>query len=429
MTFLLTILAFGLMILIHELGHFLVARAFGVKIETFSLGFGKPVFNLNRGGTNYRLSYLPLGGYVKMKGENPDEEITGEPDTFQAKRWWQRALIAVAGPFANLILGFLLFTLSFLLPHRLEDQVPVIGKAEGKWAELFEPGDSLLSVNNKPVIGYNAALYELSSVRDNKIVLRRDGIQRELVIKANERDSLLNSLQPYAEAIVGDVNPGYPAWRAGLKTGDRILMVDSLIVEDWYTMREAIINSPHNSVLLQLSRGDSLLQRRIVLEANILDKGNTRMIGITQYQPVRYSYRYPASESLGNGFSTTINMIVMNYYGMYKLFQKPESLRSNLGGPVMIVSMSQSVGQKGAVSLLLFFGGISLLLMIMNLLPIPILDGGQIMFCLIEGLLGRPVPLKIQEIAQRIGFGLLMALMLFAFYSDIQKLVMRLISS
>ncbi len=429
MSLVLTILAFGIMITIHELGHFLVARAFGVRIETFSLGFGKPIFNIERGGTNYRLSWLPLGGYVKMKGENPDEEADDLQDSFKSKTWWQRALIALAGPFANLILAILIFIVSFLLPQRLEDSRPVISQVEGIWASKLLPGDSLALVNGKAVRGFGEAMYLLNPVRKNDLRIVRQGKLYSLKVPGAEKDSLISSLQPVAEAIVGDVSPGYPAWRAGLKGGDRITSVDSVQVTDWYQMRELIIGSKNRSVLLQISRGDSLLSRRITLEANILDNQNTRMIGITQYQPVRYTHHYPVDVAIGNGFVTSYNMILMNYYGLYRLFQKPESIKSNLGGPVMMVSMSQSVGAKGFGSLLLFFGGISLILMIMNLLPIPILDGGQIMFCLIEGIFRRPLPLRVQEIAQRIGFSLLIMLMAFAFYSDIQKLVLRLISS
>jgi len=318
---------------------------------------------------------------------------------------------------------------SFLLPQRLEDSRPVISQVEGIWASKLLPGDSLALVNGKAVRGFGEAMYLLNPVRENDLRIVRQGKLYSLKVPGAEKDSLISSLQPVAEAIVGDVSPGYPAWRAGLKGGDRITSVDSVQVTDWYQMRELIIGSKNPSVLLQISRGDSLLSRRITLEANILDNQNTRMIGITQYQPVRYTHHYPVDVAIGNGFVTSYNMILMNYYGLYRLFQKPESIKSNLGGPVMMVSMSQSVGAKGFGSLLLFFGGISLILMIMNLLPIPILDGGQIMFCLIEGIFRRPLPLRVQEIAQRIGFSLLIMLMAFAFYSDIQKLVLRLISS
>ncbi len=427
MTLLWTLIAFGVMITIHEGGHFLMARAFGVTVETFSIGFGKPIFNFRRSGTNYRISWLPLGGYCKMKGENPDDEATDQPDAFQSKRWWQRALIAFAGPLANLILAFVFFVFTFLTPQMMEDHPPVIDHAEGKWSEVFQPGDRITSLNSIPVQGFTGMLASLSKTKDNQLTITRQGREISLKIKASEVDSLISSVQPVVQAIVGEVTPGYPAWRADLHTGDRILAVDSVQVANWYQMRERITASGKNDVLLSVQRGDSLLSKLIKLEANVL-YGQQKMIGITQYMPLRYSESYNPGQAVLRGGMGTISMVIMNYYALYKLIQKPETIKSNIGGPVMIASMSQSIGKKGISALLMFFGSISIMLMIMNLLPIPILDGGHIMFCLIEGIIRRPVPLKVQMIAQRVGFTILIMLMVFAFYSDLEKLVLRFLS-
>lgn len=426
MTLILTILAFGLMVLIHECGHFFVARAFGVRVETFSIGFGKPIVNFERGGTNYRISWLPLGGFIKMKGENPDEPITGEADAFQTKTWWQRALIALAGPLANLILALVVFILALMLPQKIEDNAPVIRSATGKWAETFLPGDSITTVNNKQVRGFSDIFGKLEPGKENLVTLTRDGKTISVKLHGDKATSLAEAIKPVVQPIVGDVTPGYPAWRAGIRTHDKVITVDSVRVTDWYDMRERITGSKRESVLLTIQRGDSLLTRTITLESNVL-AGSQKIIGITQYMPVRYTEQLSPVKALKAGTLATANMVIMNYYGLYKLVQRPSSLKSNIGGPVMIVSMSQSVGQKGFVALLMFFGGVSILLMIMNLLPIPVLDGGHIFFCLIEGIIRKPIPLKVQEIAQRIGFMLLLLLMIYAFYADIQKLVLRFI--
>lgn len=415
------------MVTIHEGGHFLMARAFGVAIETFSIGFGKPIINFKRGGTNYRVSWLPLGGYCKMKGENPDEENVEQPDAFQSKRWWQRALIAFAGPLANLLLAFVFFFFTFLSPQKIEDHSPVIDHAEGRWSTVFSPGDSILSLNAKPVKGFSGMLASLSKRSDNILTLSRQGKELRLVVPARDVDSLITSVQPVVPAIVGDVTPGYPAWRADLHTGDKVLAVDSVRVNNWYQMRERITSSKQNSVRLEVQRGDSLLTKIIKLEDNVL-YGKQKMIGITQAMPLRYTESYNPGQALIRGGMGTISMVIMNYYALYKLVQKPETLKSNIGGPVMIVSMSNSMGEKGISALLMFFGSISIMLMIMNLLPIPILDGGHIMFCLIEGIIRRPVPLKIQMIAQRIGFAILITIMVFAFYSDLEKLILRFLN-
>jgi len=428
LTLVLTVIAFGLMILIHECGHFFVARAFGVRIETFSIGFGKPIINFNRGGTNYRISWLPLGGYIKMKGENPDDPDTTEEDAFQSRAWWQRACIALAGPLANLVLALIVFIFALMLPQKVEDNAPVISQAQGKWAGIFMPGDSLISVNNSKLRGFSDLFTKLEPGKDNQLVLSRNGKNQTLRLRGGERESLAEELKPVVEPVVGDVTPGYPAWRSGIRTRDRVLSVDSVRVADWYDMRERITGSKKQSVILTIQRGDSLLTKVITLESNVLD-GKQKIIGITQYMPVRYTEQLSPLKAIRGGGITTLNMVIMNYYGLYKLIQRPSTLKSNIGGPVMIVSMSQSVGQKGLAALLMFFGGISILLMIMNLLPIPVLDGGHIFFCLIEGIIRKPIPLKVQEIAQRIGFFLLMMLMIYAFYADIQKLILRFIHS
>ncbi|HOH60667.1 MAG TPA: RIP metalloprotease RseP [Candidatus Cloacimonadota bacterium] len=425
------VIAFGLLIIIHELGHFLMARAFGVHIQKFSVGFGKPLFKVTRGGTEYLLSLIPLGGYVKMQGDNPEERDEAEQSDperdFLSKAWWKKALIVLAGPFANLLLGLLLFIFALALPQKQEDLAPVLHSVEGKWAEIFSAGDSLISVNGKSVPGFNAFLLELSQHSENKVVFTHAGHPQSLTVAAAERDSLIRSLKPLVSTRIGEVFTGMPAWKAGLQEGDIILAVDSVAVSDWYDMRERIIASEGNDVLVQVQRKDDLFTRRIPLQ-DTLTGDDERMIGIMQYLPVKQTIRYTPVEAIQYGSLSTFGFISMQYSGLFRLAQKPSELKNNVGGPVMLVSMANDVGSRGISSILLFFASISLILMIMNLLPIPILDGGHIMFFIIEGIIGKPVPLKVQGIAQRIGFALLLWLMLFAFYADISRLISRMIS-
>ncbi len=420
------IIAFGLMISVHELGHMLCARAFGVGIEKFSLGFGKPLWEYEHKGTKYRIAWIPLGGYVKMSGENPDDP---DPEnwerSFSRKAWWKRALIAFSGPFANLLLGMLLFIIAFMLPQVQEDMRPLIHEAKGKWSSVFMPSDSLAAINGKSVKGFQEFLIGLSDKTINKVSLVRNGELISLQIAPQDRDSLLNSLEPVVDARIGEVFTGMPAWRAGLKEGDRILAVDSIAVTDWYSMRERIIGSPKDQVRLTVQRGSKILERSIALEKNVA-MGERKMIGISQFLPVKTMNHYPAGEAIIFGARSTIGFLVMNYVGLAKLFSRPEQLKDNLGGPVMIATMSQQVAQRGFAAHILFFGSISLVLMIMNLLPIPILDGGHILFAFLEGILRKPIPLKVQGLLQRLGFVLLMVLFVFAFYSDLSKLLLRL---
>lgn len=429
---LLVLIGFGLIIAIHELGHFLAARLFGVRVLKYSLGFGPALWRRQKGETEYLISLIPLGGYIKMQGDNPDEDEdeAGEIDpsrSFLNKVWWQKSLIVFAGPFANLILGLLLFVFGMMLPQKLEDLQPVIHSAAGKWAEVFAPGDSIISLNGDKVIGYQSFLLDLYQAEAGKVVLQREGGQIELEIAKSEVDSLLKSLQPQAKAIVGEVFTGLPAWRAGLTRGMEIVSVDSVEVQDWYDMRERIVQAPAGHVVLGIRQGEEVIHKRIDLQDNLSGKEDSRMIGIKQELPVQELKRYPLSDALKYGTLSTFNFIGMQYSALLRLSKKPKELKNNVGGPVMLVSMSQEMGQRGLSSLILFLGSISLILMIMNLLPIPVLDGGHIMFYIIEGLIRRPVPYKLQGILQRIGLILLVWLMIFAFFADISKIAYRLL--
>ena len=424
-TLLITIIAFGLMIFVHELGHFLVARAFNVGIERFSIGFGKAIWQTEKNGIQYRLGWIPLGGYVKMQGENPEENI-GVPEerTFLGKSWWKRALIAFSGPFANLLFGLLLFVIAFMLPQKQEDLLPVIHNAKGVWAESFSAADSIISVNGKPVKGFQEFMLALSDKKNNTVACLHNGEKRILQVAPIAVDSLLKSLEPKVDTTIGEVFTGMPAWRAGLKTGDKVLAVDSVSVANWYEMRERIISSKQDEVQLTILRDGKVLTRTIALEENV-SMGDQKMIGISQYMPVKSVTRYNPWQAISYGARSTFSFIVMNYVGLYKLVMKPEQLKNNLGGPVMIATMGQQVAQRGISSLIIFLASISLVLMIMNLLPIPILDGGHIFFAFLEGIFGKPVPIKVQAFLQRIGFALLLLLMFYAFYADISKLLIR----
>lgn len=424
MILLLTILAFALMIFIHELGHYWMARRFGVGIEKFSIGFGKPILCFERKGVSWQIGWIPLGGFVKMKGDEPADLDSHIDDSFVHKPWWQRALIAFSGPFANLLLGLLLFIISFLLPIRTQDHHPVVFEALGKWSEVFAPGDSLTSVNGTAINGWYEALGELSVKHENTVSFTRGDSLHQIAISSTMADSLARSLSPVLSTRIGEVYAGMPAWRAGIKTNDLVLAVDSVQVSDWYTMRKLILGAPANQVRLTLMRDGQVFERSVVLEENAA-LGEERLIGITNSLPVQKIHRFSIPQAFSLGALSGFEFIARNYTGLFKLFARPEQLTRNIGGPVMIATMSSQMGAKGLSYLILFFGSISLILMVMNLLPIPILDGGHIMFCIIEAIIRRPVPVRIQELLQKIGFMLLLLLMIMAFYSDISKVVMR----
>ncbi len=423
----LALVALGVLVTVHETGHFLAARLCGVGVEKFSIGFGKPLFKLVRNGIEYRIGWIPLGGFVKMKGDSLDEETEQTPDSFLQARWWKKIVIALAGPFSNLLLAMVLFILVFMLPSKAEDQYPVVGKATGEYELIFNAGDSIYAVNGKPVRGWYQLIGALSTTDENRIDLTRNGKQTALDLPQIELVSFVRDVLPAVSAIVGEVSPGFPAWRAGLKTGDVILAVNDSEIADWYDMRELITGAAGDSVRLTVQRGDQVFARSMPLEQNPMADGQ-RLIGITQHMPVSYKQSYPPVKAVQYGVTSTLNFIALNYVGLYKIISCPETLKSSVGGPVMIYSMSSQSAQKGVSSWILFVAAISLVLMIMNLLPIPVLDGGHIMFALVQGIIGRPVPRKVQLVLQNIGMILLLLLMTYAIYSDFSKVFTRAMS-
>ncbi len=425
---LLALIALGVLVTVHEAGHFIAARLCGVKVEAFSIGFGKPLFKFVRHEIEYRIGWIPLGGYLKMKGEALEADAPEEPDSFQYARWWKKIIIALSGPLSNLLLALFIFCLTFMFPSKVEDQSPVIGKSTGQYNLVFVPGDSVISVNNKPINGWYQFLGGLKADKQNSIELLRDHKKINMTIPAVSPDSISNDLLPAVSSVIGDVNPGMPAWRAGLKSGDKIIGVDSVQVTDWYDMREKITKATDDTVFLTIQRGKNVINKGLPLEKNPLNE-EQRLIGISQQMPVSYIQSYPPATAAKYGFNTTVNFIAINYIGLYKIVSNPETIKNSVGGPVMMYSMSTQSAKKGWTSWFMFIAAISLVLMIMNLLPIPVLDGGHIMFAIIQGVRGKPLSVKTQIILQNIGVALLFMLMLYAFYNDFTKVFARAVST
>jgi regulator of sigma E protease len=417
------IIALGVLVTVHEFGHFLAARWFGVEIEKFSIGFGKKLLSFHRGKTEYRISLIPLGGYVKMKGENPDEEIEDIEHSFRTKKWWQRAIIAFAGPFANFILALVLFIASFAVGRNFEDLRPVVGYVEADYAEVFQPRDVILEVNDHPIQGWNQVIEYSFKDEENTYKILRDSNEFTVFTEGLESTFWYSEVKPFVDAVVGEVSPGLSAFKAGLMPGDKILEVDDQPVADWYEMRALITENPNPDVKLKIQRDEQIFEKVLKLEDNLYQ--DNKVIGITQYMPVKIHEKYNLGEAISYGTITTVNFVILNYAMFGKLVANPKAIKSNLGGPVMIYTMSKQTVGKGWDIVLSFIAAISIVLMIMNLLPIPILDGGHIFFCFIEGIFRKPLPLKVQIILQNIGLFLLMFLMVYAFWNDFSRIFSR----
>lgn len=418
------LIALGILVTVHEAGHFMTARFFGVEIEKFSIGFGPKLISFKRHKTEYRISLIPFGGYLKMKGENPDEEIEDEENSFLTKKWWKRALIAFSGPFANFLFALFIFIISFAIGKSYEDHFPIVGISS--ISDFVQKDDQILKVNNYEITSWSEIIKFTEADKTNIYEIEREG--EKLIFENSDIQSQtwMSEILPFAPAIIGEVYPGLPAYQAGLMEEDEILSVDGIQVKSWYEMRNLVKENVKNSLVFEIKRDGKIFEKSIELEANILT--DSKMIGIVQWMPLKMKETFNLLESIELGTITTVSFVYLNYSALFKLLARPAEFRKNLGGPVMIYTMSQQTAKKGLDSILTFVAAISIMLMIMNLLPIPMLDGGHIFFCLIEGISQKPLSSKSQMAFQQIGFMILLMLMFFAFFNDFNRIFKRNIS-
>ncbi len=352
-----SVVVLGVLIIVHELGHFLMARRMGVGVEKFAIGFGPSVWTKKIGETEYMVCAAPLGGFVKMVGDEEgapgkNGEAAAEPapdpeKSFNNKPVWRRLLIVSAGPLANLVFAGIVFSAVYM-----------------------------------------AGIY----VPDTRI-------------KAVAHDSA--------------------AGKAGLADGDRILVIDGRRIDDWGQLAEAISSSPGRKLRLIVEKAGGARAEMEVTPA--LEKaktvfGETTFVGRIGISPDQVFRRYNPVKAVWLGFHKMYEIAVLTVMMMVKIFQNVVP-SDTIGGPLMIFKMAGEQAQAGIVPLIMFMGVLSVNLGVLNFLPIPILDGGHVVFFLLEKALGRPVSARGREIAQQVGMALLISLMVFAFYNDISRFI------
>lgn len=437
MTILYFLIALGVLISIHEFGHFIVAKKSGVKVEEFSLGFGPRLFGWRRGDTDYRISLLPFGGYVKMLGEQPGEEGADDPRAFTRKPIWKRALIVAFGPLMNLFLCLALFPLVFLLGRDLPkffNEPPVV---EHVWkgspaAEVgLEPHDRIAAINQKEIATWEEFLNEALAVpAGGKIQL--SVIRAETTFNAElERRALLPGEKAYLgieptlflgnEPIIGKVDVGSRGAEAGLQPGDRVLAVGGVKVSWWTELAEKIQESHGTAVALTILRGDD--QKKFSITPAFDEASERWRLGIQKEAsdiPL-ISKQYGLLEAIKEGSKEFYKLLVLTLGILKKLFSFQLSYKV-LGGPLMIAKTTAAAAESGLADFLYFLGFMSLQLAILNLLPIPVLDGGHLFFLGLEGIRRKPLNPKIQLVAQQIGFGLLLLLLITVTMNDLNAI-------
>ncbi len=442
MTILTAAVVLGVLIFVHELGHFLVAKRSGVGVLKFSLGFGPKLIGIKRGETEYLLSAFPLGGYVKMIGEDPGDESAEAADpkrSFSRKGVGTRARIILAGPAANLLLPVAIFWGIFTFagqPYFL----PIVGTPEKDSPAAqagLAAGDEVKALDGRPIARWEEikAAVQASSGRALRLTLVRSGQTVEMSVTpramktrdvfGQEIEAWDLGLHPLLSTRIGQVLPGQVAQQAGLQIRDRIVALDGTPVAEWEQLAKAIHASPGRAVRLTVERGgqrfDVTVTPQPTKQRTATGEEEIGLIGIGPAPESQYRRLNPLA-ALTAGLKNTVDLSVLIVQGFVKLVEGKISPKT-IGGPILIGQMAGEVAQRGPVELLSFTALLSINLAILNLLPIPILDGGHLMFSLIEWFRGKPVSLRKREIAQQVGLVLLVGLMIFAFYNDISRLV------
>lgn len=412
------IFGLGVLILFHELGHFIAARGGGIRVKTFSIGFGPKLLRWRRGETEYALSSVPFGGYVQMAGETEDE-----PDGFLSKSPWIRLMVVMAGPLANFILGFLFYWTAYSVVGLSEVPGRQVGKvAPGSWADIagLQPGDEILSVQGKPFRGWSAftEFFLHASGDDSLLTVTVRRLGDTLTLKASVQNITDLGIQPAFPPTIARVVPGKPADRAGLRPGDRVLAVNGQEIRWWHEMGEYIAQSPGIPLELTVLRGNETLQVVVVPEPSSEDpsKGFLGVVAPTQTR------RLGLVGGAQKAWEQTIKAVTQVYTGLKKLITREVSTKE-LGGPVMIGKVIGESAEVGVFPFLSLLALISINLGLLNLLPLPVLDGGHAVFILMEWVLHRRLPLKVQAAIHMVGIAFLLLLMILLTIQDIQRIV------
>jgi len=433
-----TILVLGVMILVHEWGHYIVARMFGVRVDVFSIGFGPRLFGWKRGATDFRVSALPLGGYVRMAGQDLSEvdssnvAPTGAPDELMSKPRWQRALISFAGPLVNLIMPILLLTGVFAVkglpyPTYLDSPAKIAGlnDADPLKSAGVVPGDNIVEVNGVATPTWEKAEEQMAHLKDQALVrftVEHEGVSR----KVEAPGSTLAQLDaPFwylpVPPIVGQVTSGLPASRAGLKPDDTIVSVNGKSIDNWTIFVDTIKHSNGASLTTVVNRGGKEVSMVLQPESGPAEDGKpTFRIGVLGPKPV-YSYKkvtflasvQNASEATWNGTGQLLTVVGKLFTGRVSVNQ--------LQGVVRIAGQAGQAVQEGPSEVVNLMAMISLNLGILNLLPIPILDGGNILLLTLESLWRRDFSLAFKERFVQVGLVFLLVLFVVVMYNDVKS--------
>ncbi len=435
-----TIIAFifvlGVLVFVHEFGHYAVAKLFKVRVEVFSLGFGKRLVGFRHGDTDYRISLLPLGGYVKMAGENPMEARTGDPGEFMSHPRWQRFLVAIAGPTMNILLAVVVLTGVYMFRHEVPayDSKPaelgwVLDKSPAQKAG-FQTGDKIVAIQGKANPTWEDVRYQIIANVDKNLAMdvqrNSQTLQFSVPVHLSDKDEgdLLGQLGlvPAGPAIVSKVEKGKPADRAGMLVGDEIRTVNGTPVQSGNAIGlfSVLQNTKDTPVQIAVLRKGEVKELTVKPELLPGPSGDAYRIGIEIPLEVR-TERLPFQTALNTAFVDCKKNSTVIFGLLGRLFSGHGSIIKQFSGPVGIMEESGRAAQAGFIVLMQFMALISLNLAIFNLLPIPILDGGLMLMLLVESIMRRDIKQEVKERVYQAAFVFLVLFAAVVIFNDVSK--------
>jgi len=452
MSFVQTVVAFivalGVLIVVHEYGHYLIARLCRVKVLRFSVGFGRPLalWRLGPDRTEWVIAAIPFGGYVKMLDEREGPVEPAElARAFNRQSVWKRFAIVIAGPLFNFLFAVLVYAGLFM--HGLPEARPILGAPPAGTlaaAAGIQAGDTVRAIDGEPIATWQDLRWRvLQAALERRSVQLETENQRGHLAAAKldlsgfpsadvETDVLekigLRLHRPPLEPVLGQVLAGGAAERAGLQSGDRILRVDAKPIENWDAFVAAVRSRPGSALNITFERAGAEQTAQVVPEAVSAGSARIGRIGAGPRQPEGYADRllirvqHGPVASLSRAVAKTADIAIFSLKMLGKMLIGEVSWR-HLSGPVTIADFAGQSASLGWVSYLTFLALISISLGVLNLLPIPLLDGGHLMYYGIEIIKGKPVSERFMELGQRVGLALLLVMMAFAFYNDLNRLL------
>jgi len=431
------IFVLGILVFIHELGHYSVAKLFKIRVEVFSLGFGKRLVGFRRGDTDYRICLLPFGGYVKMAGENPMESRTGDPGEFMSHPRWQRFFVAIAGPAMNIILALVVLTGVYMFRHEYPayfNKPAVLGwVSDGSPAQKagFQVGDKIVAVHGKANPTWDDVRYQIfgniNQNLDMDVQRGAETLHKGLMVHVpeNEDVDILRELGllPEGATVVGQVEHGKPAEQAGIQTGDEIIAVNGIKVQSGglVGLAEVLEKNQGKPAQISIRRKSQILELK--LAPQLLPTGSagrlSYRIGIELPQDFR-TEKLPFVAALNAATLDCKKNSSLIFKLLGQLFTVKGTLKQ-FGGPVMIMQESGKAAQAGFIVLLQFMALISLNLAIFNMLPIPILDGGLVLMLLVESVMRRDIKQEVKERVYQAAFVFLVLFAAVVIFNDVTK--------